>query len=137
MVYQKSSSGSITRLPASAVIGNVCALKPLLTAILLLCSITAGAADLPKWAPFVEPNFPFYSSVLDARKAAPSAPTNNLTPRGLILKVARDLQVCFDVDLVRVAAVWRGPGVTPVSMSQGSYENENWGKKAPEGQGLL
>jgi mono/diheme cytochrome c family protein len=112
-------------------------LKLLRFVLLWTCSFAIAAADLPKWAPFVEPNFPLYSSVLDARKAAPDAPTNNLTPRGIILNVAPDVHVCFDVDMLRVAAVWRGPGVTPVSMSQGSYENENWGKKAPEGQGLL
>ena len=103
----------------------------------LFCSVAVQSADLPKWAPFVEPDFPFFSSVLDARKAGPDGPTNNLTPRGLILNVGGDVHVCFDVDLLRIAAVWRGPGVTPVSMAQGSYENENWGKKAPEGQGLL
>lgn len=104
---------------------------------MLACCLRAAGADLPKWSPFVEPIFPFYSSTLDARKAAPDGPTNNLTPRGLILDVGGDIRVCFDIDLLRVAAVWRGPGVTPVSMAQGSYENENWGKKAPEGQGLL
>src|SRR5688500_17918872 len=95
--------------------------------------ICVRAADLPKWAPFVETNFPFFSSTLDARKVAGS-PTNNLTPRGLIINLGGDVYVCFDVDLLRVAAIWKGPGVTPVSMAQGSYENENWGKKAPEGQ---
>jgi mono/diheme cytochrome c family protein len=113
------------------------ALKLLTVVTFIACCVSAAAAELPKWAPFVEPNFPFYSSVLDARKAAHDAPTNNLTPRGLILNLGDDIRVCFDIDMLRVAAVWRGPGVTPVSMSQGSYENENWGKKAPEGQGLL
>jgi mono/diheme cytochrome c family protein len=90
-----------------------------------------AASEQAEWAPFVEPNFPFFSSVLDARNLGP---TNNLTPRGLILNFPQDLHVCFDIDLLRVAAVWQGPGVTPVSMAQGSYERANWGKKAPEGQ---
>ncbi len=104
-----------------------------LAAFFLFASILHGA-ELPQWAPFVEPDFPFYSSVLDARKLGP---TNNLTPRGLILNFPQDIHVCFDIDLLRVAAVWQGPGVTPVSMSQGSYANANWGKKAPEGQEKL
>jgi mono/diheme cytochrome c family protein len=104
--------------------------------VLVLCFGTKGA-ELPNWAPFVEPDFPFFSSVLDARKATPDGPTNNLTPRGLILNVGGDVHVCFDVDLLRIAAVWKGPGVTSMSMAQGSYGNENWGKKATEGQGLL
>lgn len=93
-----------------------------------------GAASEREWAGFVEAGFPFYSSVLDGRSFGP---TNNLTPRGLVLNLGRDLHVCFDIDLLRVAAVWHGPGVTPVSMSQGSYDSANWGKKAPEGQGTL
>src|SRR4051812_41907242 len=118
----------------SAIFG---ALKPLRVLATLVCCFVAQSAELLKWAPFVEPDFPFFSSTLAARKAAPDCPTNNLTPRGLILNVGGDVHVCFDVDLLRIAAVWKGPGVTPVSMAQGSYENENWGKKAPEGQGLL
>jgi mono/diheme cytochrome c family protein len=98
--------------------------------------VTTGA-ELPKWSPFVESNFPFYSSVLDARKADGGFATNNLSPRAIILNLPEELHVAFDIDLLRVAAIWRGPGVTPVSMAQGSYENTNWGKKAPEGQGLL
>ncbi len=108
---------------------------PLLIA-LFLCARSPGA-ELPAWAPFVETNFPFFSSVLDARGQGSAFATNNLTPRGLVLNFEGDLHLCFDLDLLRVAAVWRGPGVTPVSMAQGSYANSNWGKKAPEGQGAL
>jgi mono/diheme cytochrome c family protein len=119
-------------------LGKLGALKFLRNILIALaCCAGARAADIPKWAPWVEADFPFFSSTLDARKATADGPTNNLTPRGLILNVGGDVRVCFDVDLLRIAAVWRGPGVTPVSMAQGSYENENWGKKAPEGQGLL
>lgn len=85
------------------------------------------------WAPFVETNFPFFSSVVDARKA--SGISNNLTPRGLVLNLGRDCWACFDVDLLRISAVWQGKGLSPVSMSQGSYHTA--GKKALEGQGTL
>src|ERR1043165_6215823 len=34
---------------------------------------------------WVETNFPFFSSVLDARKAGETFPKNNLTPRGIVL----------------------------------------------------
>jgi mono/diheme cytochrome c family protein len=100
----------------------------------LFWAATALAAELPAWGPFVERDFPFFSSVLDARKIGSP---KNLTPRGLILNFPNDLHVCFDIDLVRVAAIWQGAGVTPVSMSQGSYTPTTWGKKAPEGQDLL
>ncbi|MEW6306965.1 MAG: DUF6797 domain-containing protein [Verrucomicrobiota bacterium] len=84
------------------------------------------------WAEWVEPNFPFYSSILDARKAGPEFPTNNLTPRGLVLNLGGDCWACFDTDLLRVAAVWKGKGVTPKALAPGSYHD--WGKKTPGGQ---
>lgn len=94
----------------------------------------SGAGD---WSPFVEPNFPFFSSVLDARQAAPGWATNNLTPRGLILNLGHDMWACFDTDLLRVSAIWHGHSVTPVSMAQGSWSRPKALVKAPEGQGKL
>lgn len=87
------------------------------------------------WANFVEPDFPFFSSVLDARELGRDWPTNNLTPRGLILNLGNNCWACFDTDLLRVAAIWEGSGVTPVGMAQGSYQRA--GRKAPEGQEKL
>ena len=84
------------------------------------------------WADFVEPDFPFFSSVLDARGAGMD---DNLTARGLILNLGHGYWACFDTDLLRVAAIWSGTGVTPVGMAQGSYHLA--GEKAPEGQGTL
>src|SRR5688572_14971880 len=88
-----------------------------LVATLTLASISLLAADRQPasrpWADFVETNFPFFSSVLDARKLGPGWPTNNLTPRGLILNLGHDYWVCFDTDLLRVSAIWRGRGVSP------------------------
>ncbi len=95
----------------------------------------SAAKGVAEWAPFVEPDFPFFSSVLDARDMHTGWPTNNLTPRGLILNLGNDCWVCFDTDLLRVSAIWTGKGVTPVSMAQGSYHV--YGNKAPEGQGKL
>jgi mono/diheme cytochrome c family protein len=111
----------------------------------LRLSLVAGLACLPsaapaatketQWADFVEPNFPFFSSVLDARQAGPAWLTNNLTPRGLILNLGQGCWAAFDIDLLRMSAIWSGDGVTPVSMSQGSYHTA--GAKAPEGQRIL
>lgn len=89
------------------------------------------------WAPFVEPDFPFFSSVLEGRKLGPDAPGRNLTPRGIVLNVGNGLWAAFDTELLRVSAVWAGdgPGVTPVSMSQISYQVP--GAKVSEGEKLL
>lgn len=115
--------------------------KKFLCAISLL-SVAAAcvAADsrtrtASPWADFVEINFPFFSSVLDARKLGSEFPTNNLTPRGIILNLGHGCWACFDTDLLRVSAIWNGAGVTPVSMSQGSYHTA--GLKAQEGQDKL
>src|SRR5258707_783391 len=90
-----------------------------------------GADDAPKakrpaavapWAGFAEPDFPFFSSVLDARELGKEWPADNLTPRGLILNLGNDCWACFDTELLRMAAIWEGKGVTPVGMAQGSYQ---------------
>ncbi len=85
--------------------------------------------------PWVETNFPFFSSVLDARKAGPSFPSDNLTPRGIVLNLGQDCWACFDPDLLRVAAVWRGMGVTDKALAMGSYQDPT--RKPPGGQKAL
>jgi glucose/arabinose dehydrogenase/mono/diheme cytochrome c family protein len=87
------------------------------------------------WANFVEPDFPFFSSVVDARSLGTGWPADNLTPRGLVLNLGQGLWACFDIDLLRMSAMWTGKGVTPVGMAQGSYHLA--GAKAPEGQRTL
>src|SRR6476469_1708204 len=116
----------------------VCLLVCLLTPLLPVRSSeveTQQMRTLTNWARFVESDFPFFSSVLDARDLAQEWPTNNLTPRGLILNLGNGCWACFDTELLRVSAIWFGPGVTPASLSQGSYNQP--GHKAPEGQEKL
>lgn len=60
------------------------------------------------WGEFVEQDFPFFSSVLDARDVGEDFPKDNLTPRGLILNLGHNLWACFDTDLLRVACIWEG-----------------------------
>src|SRR5207253_448247 len=81
--------------------------------------VPSAAFTLP-WAGFVETNFPFFSSVLDARKLGHDFPADNLTPRGLILNLGNDCWACFDTDLLRMAAIWNGKGLSAISMAQGS-----------------
>jgi len=88
-----------------------------------------AAVRLADW---VEPDFPFFSSVLDAGHAAAGFPKINLTPRGLVLNLGHDCWAAFDTDLLRVAAVWRGKGVTPKALAPGSYHDPD--RKTPGGQ---
>src|SRR6266542_2770804 len=92
-----------------------------------------GQSPKPRvWADWVEPDFPFFSSVLDARHAGAGFPTNNLTPRALVLNLGGGCWAGFDTDLLRVAAMWCGHGVTPKALAPGSYNEPD--RKTPGGQ---
>jgi glucose/arabinose dehydrogenase/cytochrome c2 len=88
------------------------------------------------WGEWVEPDFPFFSSVLDARDLGQNFPKDNLTPRGLILNLGHNLWACFDTDLLRIACIWQGepgqPPVTPEALAPGSYHVA--GQKTKDGQ---
>lgn len=112
-----------------------------LTILALLCGVVTGSSPRQQpsggtsaspWADWIEPDFPFFSSVLDAGRAGPEFPARNLTPRGLILNLGHGLWAGFDTDLLRVAAIWQGTGVTPVALAPGSYHEPD--KKTPGGQ---
>ncbi|WP_395736949.1 DUF6797 domain-containing protein [Prosthecobacter sp.] len=130
-------------------------MKPRLLLALLLtfatCSLSL-AADKPSkpkapeapatpspWGDFVETDFPFFSSVLDAREAGEGFPKDNLTPRGIILNLGHNLWACFDTDLLRIACIWEGeagkPPVTPEALAPGSYHVA--GQKTKDGQDFL
>lgn len=91
------------------------------------------------WGEFVEQDFPFFSSVLDARDVGEGFPKDNLTPRGLILNLGYNLWACFDTDLLRIACIWESepgkPPVTPVALAPGSYHVA--GQKTKDGQDFL
>lgn len=116
----------------------------LLALIAFMCSLVSGSTrQVPAseqgradhWADWVEADFPFFSSVIDAGRAGPGFPARNLTPRGLVLRIGRDHWVGFDTDLLRVAAIWRGAGITPKALAPGSYHQPD--KKTPGGQNAL
>ncbi len=82
---------------------------------------TALKYEPQPWGAWVEADFPFFSSILDARREGTGK--HNLTPRGLIIKLPHDMWACFDTDLLRVAAVWRGKGVSDKALAPGSYHD--------------
>ncbi len=89
-------------------------------AILLLLATSAAAET--KWAPWIEADAPFFSSSLDLRDADPNAVPMNVTPRGIVLNLGHDCWACFDTELLRVSAVWKGKGVTPEALGPLSYQ---------------
>jgi glucose/arabinose dehydrogenase/cytochrome c553 len=83
-------------------------------------------------APWVEADFPFFSSILDARKAGLGLPADNLAPRGIVLNLGLGCWACFDPDLLRFTMIWQGAGVTPTALAPGSYQDIS--RKTPGGQ---
>ncbi len=92
----------------------------------------AAASPRADWGPWLEPGTPFFSSVIDARRAGAPLPADNLSPRALVLPAGEGRWVAFDPDLLRVAAVWEGSGVTPTALAPGSYHAPD--RKTPTGQ---
>jgi hypothetical protein len=86
------------------------------------------------WAAWVEPDFPFFSTVIDARKSAGGLAQDNLSPRSIVLNLGRDCWLAFDPDLLRVAAVWRRRGVTPRELAPGSYHNPGYKTQGGQSQ---
>ena len=118
--------------------------RTILALAAVVCVLASGSAQkatetelrrAAQWADWVEPDFPFFSSVIDAGRAGAGFPARNLTPRGLVLRIGRDQWVGFDTDLLRVAAIWRGKGVTPTALAPGSYHRPD--KKTSVGQTAL
>ena len=100
----------------------------------------SGKQPLPvkpsTWGDFVEKDFPFFSSVVDARDVGEGLPKDNLTPRGIVLNLGHNLWACFDTDLLRIACIWEGepgkPPLTPEALAPGSYHIA--GQKTKDGQ---
>src|SRR5687767_10369575 len=112
-------------------------------AAVVMFSLVSGAAQSPgtapqappRWGEWLEADAPFFSSIVDARSAGEAFPTDNLSPRALVIRLGRDHWAAFDTDLLRVAAVWRGKGVTPKALAPGSYHQPD--RKTPGGQSPL
>ncbi len=114
--------------------------RALIASLALATTLTAQQPQTPSpWGDFVEKDFPFFSSVLDARDVGEGFPKDNLTPRGLILNLGHNLWACFDTDLLRIACIWEGepgkPPVTPAALAPGSYHVA--GQKTKDGQEYL
>jgi cytochrome c2 len=89
------------------------------------CVLASRASGADRWAPWVEHDFPFFSSSLDLRSVAPKSTPMNVVPRGIVLNLGHDCWACFETELLRVAAIWRGKEVTDDALAQLSYQNGN------------
>lgn len=139
-----AASRAFSSPPSAFIIRTV---KFLLPRIAPLLALTLGVQAQEKdhlalespFASYVEPDFPFFGQTLDARDLGKEWPTNNLSPRGIVLSLGHDHWACFDPDLLRVALVWKanagGEYLTMNSMAPGSYRLPE--KKAGAGQKTL
>lgn len=84
-------------------------------------------------APFVEPDFPFITTSVDARELGPAFPDDNITPRCLALRLGEEAFACFDTDMLRWSAAWTGEFLPMVTMAQISYRDfHNKNNEIPE-----
>lgn len=72
--------------------------------------------------PFVEPDFPFITTTVQAGRIAPFMPERNAAVRGLALQLGNDAYATFDPDLLRMSVGWTGDFVSMTTMAQVSYE---------------
>src|SRR5699024_9963592 len=113
----------------------------LLAGLLVMSSCSEKKPDLIKkvdfkkaeFAPFVEPDFPFITTTVDARKLGPAFPDDNVVPRCLALQLGEQAYACFDTDMLRWAVAWTGDFLPMVTMAQISYRDfHNKDNKIPE-----
>ena len=102
-----------------------------LAAILGILALSPAKAKDPAFAHFLEPGFPFCGITVDARKLGKEFPKDNLSPRGLVVRVADDTYVAYDTDLCRMAVAWSGGFLTEESLALKSYQEA----KAKKGGG--
>ena len=74
-------------------------------------------------APFVEPDFPFITTSVDARELGSGFPDDNITPRCLALRLSSEAFACFDTDMLRWSVAWTGDFLPMVTMAQISYRD--------------
>ena len=98
------------------------ALNVLAVAGLLSTTAAPAARNDTPFADFVEPGFPFIVSTVDAGKLGGGYPERNLAVRCVILMLGNESYACFDTDLLRISAAWRGAFVSLTTMAQISYQ---------------
>ena len=94
-----------------------------LAALSVSAAEPAAVARKNPWGEWLEADFPFFSSVLDVRQKGDPLLKENLTPRALILNLGGGTWAGFDTELLRVAAIWQGHGVTPAALAPLTYHD--------------
>lgn len=72
---------------------------------------------------FIEKDFPYVPTSIDASNLGASFPEGNISARTLALKLADSSYVCFDTDLLRWTVAWTGDFLPMYLMPQVSYRD--------------
>lgn len=83
--------------------------------------ITQNDFDHIELNPFIEANFPFVSTYLDARNLGKHFPNDNIVSRGLMVNLGDSAYLCFDRDLLRWSVAWTGEYLTESMLPHVSY----------------
>lgn len=119
--------------------------RPALLTLLLVASTAACGgnaapedpvvtAEIPdSFAGFVEPDFPFITTTIDARELDPSLPDDNAVTRGVVVLLGDSSYAAFDPDLLRMSVAWSGEFLSMTTMAQISYQDSlNKDNQIPE-----
>ena len=101
------------------------------TAIVIVSGCRSGTdedpivtAEVPDaFADFVEPDFPFITTTIDARSLHPALPDDNAVPRGVVVMLGDSAYAAFDPDLLRMSVAWSGEFLAMTTMAQISYQD--------------
>jgi cytochrome c2 len=72
---------------------------------------------------FVEPDFPYITTSMDARALGEGFPEENIAARVLAVKLGGDAAMAFDTDMLRWSVAWTGDFLPMVTMAQISYND--------------
>lgn len=105
------------QLPATRIF-----LALLFTQIPIIAQTYVYRDDSPLYTEFLDPSLPFMEATVDLRDIAPQGNQDNLIPRALLIPLDKEVFVCFDTELLRVAGIWHGGFITPEMPALLSYE---------------
>jgi cytochrome c2 len=75
------------------------------------------------FADFVENDFPYITTSMDARNLGGGFPDDNISPRVLAMRLGDGAYACFDTDMLRWSVAWTGDFLPMATMAQISYKD--------------
>ena len=107
--------------------GALCGAALALGAVAALWRPGSARTQERPFGDFVERDFPYFVTTLDAGKVGGPFPQRNLAVRCVVLMLGNESYACFDTDLLRLSVAWRGDFMSLTTMAQVSY-NEPFNK---------